>query len=306
MRDITIFFMAFCLLLAGFECSNPTNSDNDNSLIGTWYISKVVGTFFGEEESWEYDPGFDNYFSASILEITKTEFIAHYNHSGPGYYSETNNYEINKDMLNLVAEEEMDTLFYSFENGTLVLQGGLVTSEGNESLKYYLEKYEGPMPPESWTSALQNDNYEPDNDYQNANSLNVGGNGQKHTITAGDEDWFKFQASSGETYLIMISGYMDNVLTLFSTDGESEIAEDDDNDWDINVAGNVESVLVWDCDTSGTYYFKVIAFYDEEGEGYYEASVALTNMESPLFKPVVNNKRSDKKIRQLRMLNLKK
>ena len=292
MRNLTCFFLGVLFIFCMIECDNSTESDED-SIIGKWYPYKYYDAYFdGEElETGEeiYDPDLDNFYDATIYEITKDKFIVYYNEPGTNYNQDIMEYELISNDSILIDGE--DTLEYSFEDGMLVFSQKWEEDDEYQIFKIYLKKYKGDIPPASWKTALKNDDYEPDNNYQDATSITIGATAQKHIIVTDDEDWFKFQANSTKTYMIKVSSYMDNVLTLYDQDGQSEIAEDDDNDWDIDVSGNVESVLVWDCDSSGTYYFKVTG-YDEEEEGYYSIDVNLTNIESPLSKlgkgPVIN------------------
>ena len=193
--------------------------------------------------------------------------------------------------------------YYYFDGNRLVFKDTCENIDEYGTCIWYYEKYKGDFPPDSWTTELENDGFEPDNDVQNSNSITVGGNYQKHVITSGDIDWFKFQANPNNTYMIKILGHMDNVLTLYDKDGESEIAEDDDNYWNIDVSGNVESVLVWDCESSGTYYFEVTGYNDEK-EGYYSAEVTLTDIESPLSKLGKNIEHKDNNKTHTRFHNI--
>jgi len=292
MRNLTCIFLGVLFIFCLIGCDNPTESDED-SLIGKWFRFKVYSEYYYEDEmdepeteEWEYDPKIDFYYDADIMEITKKYIIFYWNDTGVGYNQESVGYELLSDNRIFIEEEigEEEPVEYSFEDDMLVFS--VTYDEGGDDyskIVMYYKKYTGKIPPKSWTTALENDSYEPDNRYQDATSIVVGADAQKHVTIAGDKDWYKFQANSNKTYMIKVSSYMDNVLTLYGQDGQNEIAEDDDNDWDIDVSGNVESVLVWDCESSGAYYFKVTGC-DEEDEGYYSVDVTLTNIESPLAK----------------------
>jgi hypothetical protein len=301
MRNLTCIFLGVLFIFYVIGCDNPTESDED-SLIGKWYLFKEYLEYYyademdePETEEWEYDPNIDFYYNADIMEITKKYVIFHWNDTGVGYNQENVGYELLSNSRIFIEEEigEEEPVEYSFEDDMLVFS--VTYDEGGDDysiIVMYFKKYTGEIPPTSWTTALQNDNYEPDNTYQNASSIVVGSDAQRHVILLGDKDWYKFQATSYNTYIVKITSYMDNVLTLFDKDGQSEIAEDDDNDYDIDVPGNIESVLVWDCESSGTYYFKVTGYDEDDDEGYYIVDVNLTNIESPLSKlvkkPVTN------------------
>jgi hypothetical protein len=301
-------------------CDKSTDPKG-NSIFGKWMLHKtvIIETHNGIRtlrETDPYDPEIDQYYHAQIIEITKNQIIGYENGTGSSYFSYPTPITVIDSMIIITDqyfdyEEEVtvtvqDTGIYSFEGSLLVFKQTYEQEEYMTTLKLYLKKYKGGFPPKSWTTPLGSDPFEPDNIVQNAKSIPVGGSGQTHTLTKNDWDWIKFTAEAGKTYLITLSGYMDNVLTLFEPDGKTIIAEDDDNDWNIPVSGNVESVLVWDCPASGVYFFSVTAYFSED-EGYYTAAVQLTDMESPLskLKKPVTDKKMKKTYRGFRKLLLK-
>jgi hypothetical protein len=283
-----------CASIMIVTCDKSTEPKG-NSIFGKWYLYKTETVEYIEgrkylSETEPYDPGTDQYYHAQIIEITKDRIIGYENGSGSRYNSWPTDITLVDSMIIITNEyydfyEEdyvtvQDTGTYSFDGSMLVFRATYHEDDDYAVVRSYLKKYKGRFPPKSWTTALAGDQYEPDNTIDQATTIAVGGNSQEHTLTGNDQDWFIFTADAGKTYLITVSGYMDNVLALYGPD-RTRIAEDDDNDWDIQVPGNVESVLVWNCESAGNYYFSVTAFFSQD-EGYYTAAVALTELESPL------------------------
>ena len=271
MKNLISIFLALMIIILIIACDNPTEPEpGKNSLIGKWVAYKNGNII--------YDPTFDNYYSAVFLEITNDKITCYINETGTSYETWPSNYFTIADMIIIYAGDYSDTIFYSFEDNMLIF-------EWSDFTKEYWKKYTDDFPPASWITTLENDDYEPDNNYQNANSIIAGEDSQKHTITIYDADWFKFQAIANNTYMIKILAYMDNVLTLYDKDGQTYITEDDDNDRDIDTDTWcwLSPVLVWDCESTGEYYFKVTGWDEEYDTGYYIVEVSLTDIESPLY-----------------------
>jgi len=91
-------------------------------------------------------------------------------------------------------------------------------------------------------------------------------------IYPGDRDYYKFNATPG-SYYISTSGDVDTYLHLYDTDGETEIAEDDDSGEDLNAR------ILWNFTSSGIYYLKVRG-YDESVTGEY--SISVYNASAPI------------------------
>ena len=272
----------------GFALSFVSCTDNDDSgggIIGKWYHYQTieVETENGvtETDTWTYNAQADQYYSAELYEITSGSITAYFNASGSQYDHETMQYRISGNEI--IIENEND----SIENETIVfaVEGDMLTfifSETDDSYSYTstakFKRYTGDIPPANWIVALQNDSYEPDNTYMEATQINMGST-QSHVTIAGDIDWFKFNATVGTTYLIKVSGYLDGYMRLFDTTGENQIASDDDNNWDVDVEttywGN--PVILWSCPSTGTYYFNVTGF-DEEDEGYYSVDINTSTL----------------------------
>ena len=173
--------------------------------------------------------------------------------------------------------------------------------------KEYYTKYEGDIPPDSWVNPMESDTYENDDNSLSTTAITVDADPQSHTVTTSDEDWFSFNATSGQNYLLVVGSYADMVVWLYDTNGSTYLDDDDDNDYDIvpnNFDYPVESVLFWTADAVGTYYFKVTG-YDSSDEGYYVVSVMETTMASPFAKAVTTEKNDKEPRTRHRFLNTK-
>ena len=123
------------------------------------------------------------------------------------------------------------------------------------------------------SEATSPDAYEPDDNYWLANGIPTNGTKQLHHFhVPGDLDYVKFNATESTRYLIETSdlGYeSDTYLYLYNTDGLTEITHDDDS------GEGLASRIIWQCDTSGTYYVKV-RHYSSSASGlntHYNVSV---------------------------------
>ncbi len=116
------------------------------------------------------------------------------------------------------------------------------------------------------------DSYEPDDTYSEASTISTNGSAQSHTIDpAGDLDWVKFYATSGNVYTIETSNLgdgCDTYIYLYSTDGTTEIAHNDDG------GSGIASKIEWSCTSSGTYYVKIRHYNSSSGTGSYDISVS--------------------------------
>ena len=276
-------FLSISVAFTG--CNN--GDDDDKGIVGKWYLHQYIDveTENGvtETETWTYNPTVDfNYHAAELLEFTNEKLFVYENESGTEYDTYTTSYSISGNMLIITdnddGEIEIDTILFTLEGDVFSLifkeeYGGYSYSS---TTKY--KRYDGNIPPSSWITAIQNDDYEPDNSYREAKEIALGSN-QSHVITSGDFDWFKFNAVSGETYLIEVSGYMDGYSRLYDTSGSNMIDSDDDNDYDINIETSYwgNPVILWTCSESGVYYFNVSG-YDDDDEGYYGVVVNTSTL----------------------------
>ena len=99
------------------------------------------------------------------------------------------------------------------------------------------------------------DSYEPDDSAGAAKSIGTDGSGQTHNFhVAGDNDWVKFDATSGRQYTIETANLgsgSDTYMYLYSTNGSTQLAEDDDG------GGGLASRIGWTAPGNGTYYVRV-------------------------------------------------
>ena len=281
--------------------------DEEDSIVGKWYLYKEVETETDQEgtyiDEWVYNKDADyDYYGAQLFEITKNSIIRYENNYDGTYYEEEVTYVISGSTITITDGEgeyaEEFSMKFKIDNGTLIFTESGEDEEEGESWEYkmYFKKYSGSIPPASWIEPIQADSYEPDNTYEEANTIPVGQTTNAHTITPADEDWFAFSATEGERYLIQVNGYFDGYLEMYSTDGTTQIDSDDDNNDDIDVEvtywGN--PVLLWDCPTSGTYFFMVRG-YGSDDVGYYSVSLSTSNLEFPYLKSTQVDKKSLKR-----------
>jgi hypothetical protein len=116
--------------------------------------------------------------------------------------------------------------------------------------------------------------FEGDDDASEARILQPYDPAETHNFCpAGDEDWFKFDASSGKNYVIETFNLgldSDTYLCLYEPDGATEITCDDDG------SGTAAARIIWSCPSDGTYYVQV-RHYNENASGpttVYDLSIA--------------------------------
>lgn len=99
------------------------------------------------------------------------------------------------------------------------------------------------------------DSYEPDNVVNQAAPISTDGTGQAHNFhVAGDRDWVAFSADANSFYIIETDNLAvnsDTFLTLYASDGVTQILADDDS------GGGYASRIEWSSAASGTYYVQV-------------------------------------------------
>jgi hypothetical protein len=129
---------------------------------------------------------------------------------------------------------------------------------------------------ESQVTALQPDEYEPDNVMDNASELTPGVP-EKHTIhLQGDRDWLRFQAERGKSYVIETSdlrGGIDTVIQLYDQTGEELAANDDASDEDLS------SRITWTAVADGVLYVVVRDLSEEQVESEMEYTVSIRESE---------------------------
>jgi hypothetical protein len=98
------------------------------------------------------------------------------------------------------------------------------------------------------------DAYEDDNSYTTAKTITLG-QAQRHNITSqGDQDWDKFTAQAGQTYIMTTSDLgdlSDTVMELYDRDGSTLLDSNDD------YGDTIASQITWTAPASGTYYVMV-------------------------------------------------
>jgi Zn-dependent metalloprotease len=99
------------------------------------------------------------------------------------------------------------------------------------------------------------DAYEPDDTSGQASTITVNGSAQTHNFhDAGDQDWVRFSATVGASYVIEtfnLGSNGDTYMYLYDTDGTTIITYDDDGGTDL--ASRIE----WTALANGTYYVMV-------------------------------------------------
>lgn len=278
-------FITSALVLLFASCDK--DDKDPDTVVGKWYVHKEVETwtYQGDTEKWEwiYDIDLDvDYYGATFYEIGEKTITLYYNESDQSFDEEEISYELNGGKIIAIytegTYEQRDTVNFKFEDGMLVLWDKYEDEGGTEEFNIYLKKYSGSIPPASWLEPLPDDIFEPDNTYETATTIAVGETTDFHTTTSGDVDWFKFDAASGKKYLIQVSGYIDGYLRLYDTDGSTLLDYNDDNYVeDVVVSHWGNPALLWDCPSSGTYYFSVKG-YDSYDVGYYKVALSLSNL----------------------------
>lgn len=283
------------MLTSVFFMACEDDEDSTQSIIGKWYLYKSIdvevegGQTYTDE--WTYDKSIDpNFFSALIIEITSDYVKAYENDLGNNYDTETDSYEINGNQIITTyvdgGETKKDTVTYHFEGDMFVVVAKYEGEGYSETYTSMFKPYSGEIPPSSWVTTLENDSYEPNNEYSSATTISVGEK-QSHVTVSRDADWFKFDAEAGETYLIEVSGYIDSYMVLYDTNGMSIIDEDDDNDSDVEIETSYwgNPVILWNCNTSGSYYFEITGLGSDD-IGYYSVELTTSNLTAKSSKQI--------------------
>ena len=122
---------------------------------------------------------------------------------------------------------------------------------------------------------LDNEGDDHGNDAVTATSIGVPSVTQGTIETAGDTDWFRFDASAGSMYelVTMVGSLRDTTLTLIAPDGTTALLFDDDGGADL--ASRIE----WTAPTSDTYFLQVAGFNLRTGN--YSLSVTTAQLPVP-------------------------
>lgn len=121
------------------------------------------------------------------------------------------------------------------------------------------------------------DQYESDNTKTTAKSIAPDSGSQNRTLKKSDTDWVSFSAVTGKAYKIYTEGSTDTRIKVYSSSGSQPIIEGDDS------PGNANAVVVFNCTSSGTYYFAVFG-NDESVSGSYKLIVA-TSIGTDAYEP---------------------
>ena len=104
--------------------------------------------------------------------------------------------------------------------------------------------------------------------------------------TSEDVDWFKFQATAGQTYRVYteLCGLSDSVLYLYDQDGTTRLAYNDDVSW----PEDPSSIIEWQAPESGIYYVKVDNYWAETGAYrlHVEGDVVTTDLGAVDFQEI--------------------
>ncbi|MFC1723436.1 S8 family serine peptidase, partial [Nanoarchaeota archaeon] len=131
------------------------------------------------------------------------------------------------------------------------------------------------------------DQYEQDNTEPQANWITPDGTLQTHTFyPANDNDWIKFNATAGDTYImqtfnITSTDITDTIIDLYTNEsvflGESD---------DIKLGVTRTSRLGWRCLETATYYVKVSEWGGEENGTYQFSITKLGQLVPELHSPI--------------------
>ena len=132
------------------------------------------------------------------------------------------------------------------------------------------------------------DGYEPDDTWQQATLIEVNLLTQSHNFhTTNDRDYVRFVAEAGHVYTIItlnLSAGNDTVLTLYDTDGTTQLAYNDDDPYNPPA-----SKIVWLCSTTGFYFVKAAPYGTHIGGCDKTYDLKITSAPVPTSTPTVTN-----------------
>ena len=175
-------------------------------------------------------------------------------------YYEVELYENNGD--DLVEDEILTSLQYEVQN----------TLSVGSTYEWYLEAFDnldnhiGTIDVMYFTVTEAPVPEEPNDSPAQAFALTIGAISSSD-LSAGDHDWYKF-TTQGTIYSIETISSLDTYLTLYDTDGTTVLAEVDDRPDDL------DSLIIWEITTPGTYYIEVEG-YDDTEVGPYDILVDI-------------------------------
>jgi hypothetical protein len=132
------------------------------------------------------------------------------------------------------------------------------------------------------------DEYEPDDTWQQARLIEVNQVIQSHNFhTIHDRDYVRFVARSDLVYTIRtlnLSAGNDTTLTLYDTDGTTQLEYNDDDPYNPPA-----SKIVWLCSTTGVYFVKVAPYGTQIGGCDKTYDLKITSAPVPTSTPTVTN-----------------
>ena len=112
-------------------------------------------------------------------------------------------------------------------------------------------------------SGIITDSYETDNTRDSASLYDTLGSVQSRSLTFNDVDWVAFQGTAGMSYVVQTTGNaVTNVYLYYGNDANYLAA----------ASGNIstrKTTLVFNCDTTGTYYLYIVPYNATYGYGTY-------------------------------------
>ncbi|MFA6618261.1 MAG: hypothetical protein WCT23_04245 [Candidatus Neomarinimicrobiota bacterium] len=265
MKKILKISMMAVLTLLMVGCFAPTEDD----LYGHWELKEMSTTWslLGRlvSDTKTYDNDFDDHFSAAIYQFTENTLLIYENDPEKYTYKhDATPLNVGEDSLNFIFDLDIPFIVnpeFSFDyifNGKkeLTLLAAQYREDGGMVYKIEMifKRYKGDIPPLSWTAALEDDIYEPDETSFTLLELNKV---QDHTLTDDDEDFFSFTPEANKTYIFQVNSNLDVELQLEDAD-ENEIANDDNSDQNIEgLKGPVASVIRWTALSSDEVYLVV-------------------------------------------------
>jgi Zn-dependent metalloprotease len=136
-----------------------------------------------------------------------------------------------------------------------------------------------------WNGETGVDGWEPDDDRQNASTIEVDGRSQSHNFhDAGDWDFVRFTAAAGTTYTIETLNLgirCDTVMVLFDTDGQTILADDNDS------GEGLASRIIWTAPADGNYYIGLMQHHPNifGGDTDYELRVISGESGADAYEP---------------------
>ena len=128
------------------------------------------------------------------------------------------------------------------------------------------------------------DGYEPDDTWQQARLIEVNRVIQSHNFhTTDDRDYVEFVAEADHVYTIRtlnLSAGNDTTLTLYGTDGTTQLEYNDDDPYNPPA-----SKIVWLCSTTGTYFVKAAPFGAQIGGCDKTYDLKITSAPIPILTP---------------------